>query len=219
MTHSKSRVVFEILKEAKNRNTNFHVFVCESMPDRSGWLKYLEPFKWGFNVYFVAYQRLLFAEDLKKIGISVTVILDAAVGSIMERINFVLLGAEGVVESGGIINKIGSTSIAICAKMLNKPVYVGVESVKFVRFYPLNNRDIPDEFKVLTLNWIKLKKSSLKLIIFLKYKHSTIMSGKDLKVEHPLIDYTDPSLLTLLFTDIGILTPSAVSDELVKLYL
>ena len=58
------------------------------------------------------------------------------------------MGAEGVVESGGIINKIGSCSIALCAKMLNKPVYVAVESFKFVRFYPLNNRDIPDEFKV-----------------------------------------------------------------------
>jgi hypothetical protein len=33
-----------------------------------------------------------------------------------------------------------------------------------------------------------------------------------------LTDYTHPSFLTLLFTDIGILTPSAVSDELVKLY-
>ena len=53
----------------------------------------------------------------------------------------------------------------------------------------------------------------------IKYKYSTIASGKDLNHEHPLIDYTQPSLLTLLFTDIGILTPSAVSDELVKLYL
>lgn len=32
--------------------------------------------------------------------------------------------------------------------MLHKPVYVAVESFKFVRMYPLNNRDIPDEFKV-----------------------------------------------------------------------
>lgn len=54
---------------------------------------------------------------------------------------------------------------------------------------------------------------------FLKYKHSTIVAGKDLEYEHPLIDFTDPSLLSLLFTDIGILSPSAVSDELVKLYL
>lgn len=177
MTHSKSRVVFEILKAAYNKNGNFHVYVCESMPDKS-----------GINM----------AKELQKLGISVTVILDAAVGAIMERVNFVLLGAEGVVENGGIINKIGSNSVALCAKMLNKPVYVGVESFKIVRFYPLNNRDIPDEFK---------------------YKHSTIASGKDLKIEHPIIDYTDPSLLTLLFTDIGILSPSAVSDELVKLYL
>ena len=42
---------------------------------------------------------------------------------------------------------------------------------------------------------------------------------KDLSNEHPLVDYTPPSLLTLLYTDLGILTPSAVSDELIKLYL
>ena len=31
-------------------------------------------------------------------------------------------------------------------------------------------------------------------------------------------DYTPPQYITLLFTDLGILTPSAVSDELIKLY-
>jgi translation initiation factor eIF-2B subunit alpha len=51
-----------------------------------------------------------------------------------------------------------------------------------------------------------------------KYKYSTIALKKDLEYEHPLTDYTHPSFITLLFTDIGILTPSAVSDELVKLY-
>ncbi|PSN39598.1 hypothetical protein C0J52_06897 [Blattella germanica] len=43
--------------------------------------------------------------------------------------------------------------------------------------------------------------------------------GRDLSKEHPLVDYTPPSYITLLFTDLGILTPSAVSDELIKLYL
>ena len=36
---------------------------------------------------------------------------------------------------------------------------------------------------------------------------------------HPVVDYTPPSYITLLFTDLGVLTPSAVSDELIKLYL
>lgn len=89
------------------------------------------------------------AKELGNLGINCTVILDAAVGMILEKIDFVLLGAEGVVESGGIINKIGTTTIGLCAKMFNKPVYVAVESFKFVRFYPLNNRDVPDEFKVI----------------------------------------------------------------------
>ena len=35
----------------------------------------------------------------------------------------------------------------------------------------------------------------------------------------PLRDYTPPENITLLFTDLGILTPAAVSDELIQLYL
>ena len=31
-------------------------------------------------------------------------------------------------------------------------------------------------------------------------------------------DYTQPSYITMLFTDLGVLTPSAVSDELIKLF-
>lgn len=38
------------------------------------------------------------------------------------------------------------------------------------------------------------------------------------EVMNPSVDYTPPSYITLLFTNLGILTPSAVSDELIKLY-
>lgn len=45
-------------------------------------------------------------EDLKAEGIHCTLILDAAVGYIMEQVSFIMTGAEGVVESGGIVNKV-----------------------------------------------------------------------------------------------------------------
>ena len=116
--------------------------------------------------------------ELRSCGIPCTVILDSAVGYVMGEVHCVMLGAEGVAESGGIINKvgisnylkysnqnkhkcsrayisifllllqIGTYTIALCAKMLNKPVYVMCESFKFVRLYPLNQQDLPDEFKV-----------------------------------------------------------------------
>jgi len=38
--------------------------------------------------------------------------------------------------------------MAMCAKEVKKPFYVLTESFKFARIYPLNQVDLPDEFKV-----------------------------------------------------------------------
>lgn len=45
---------------------------------------------------------------------------------------------------------------------------------------------------------------------------SSLPTGAE--VDNPTYDYTPPEYINLLFTDLGILTPSAVSDELIKLY-
>ncbi|EJK61408.1 hypothetical protein THAOC_18108, partial [Thalassiosira oceanica] len=37
-------------------------------------------------------------------------------------------------------------------------------------------------------------------------------------IENPPVDFTPAKYITLLFTDLGVLTPSAVSDELIRLY-
>ncbi|NXA63177.1 EI2BA factor, partial [Mohoua ochrocephala] len=178
LTHAYSRVVLRVLEAAVESKKRFSVYVTESQPDQAGQV--------FVNLVFIL------------LNIPVTVILDAAVGYIMEKVDLVLVGAEGVVESGGIINKIGTNQIAVCAKAQNKPFYVVAESFKFVRLFPLNQQDVPDRFK---------------------YKADTLETGQNLTEEHPWIDYTSPSLITLLFTDLGVLTPSAVSDELIKLYL
>jgi translation initiation factor eIF-2B subunit alpha len=38
-------------------------------------------------------------------------------------------------------------------------------------------------------------------------------------IDNPSRDYTPPAFISLLFTDLGILTPAAVSDELIQLYV
>lgn len=48
-------------------------------------------------------------EQLHDQNIDTEMILDAAIGYIMERIDLVLVGAEGVLASGGIINKVSLT--------------------------------------------------------------------------------------------------------------
>ena len=44
--------------------------------------------------------------ELSEIGVPCTLVLDASIGYIMSEIDYVLVGAEGVVESGGIINRV-----------------------------------------------------------------------------------------------------------------
>ena len=71
------------------------------------------------------------------------------------------------------------------------------ESLKFMRSYPLSCADLP------------------------KSQNTSIKSANDQDigdVKTPLCDLTPPDLITLLFTDLGIFTPSAVSDELIQLY-
>jgi len=45
----------------------------------------------------------------------------------MDKVDFVLVGSEAVVESGGLINATGSNQIAIIAKHANKPFYALAE--------------------------------------------------------------------------------------------
>lgn len=41
---------------------------------------------------------------------------------------------------------------------------------------------------------------------------------KTIQFHLPKIDFTPAKLITLLFTNLGVLTPAAVSDELIRLY-
>ena len=57
-------------------------------------------------------------------------------------------------QKHGFLFQIGTYTISISAKAMNKPFYVVAESFKFARFYPLNQRDVPNEFKVSELQLI-----------------------------------------------------------------
>ena len=45
----------------------------------------------------------------------------------MDKVDIVLVGSEAVVESGGLINAVGSNQIAIIANAAKKPFYAMAE--------------------------------------------------------------------------------------------
>lgn len=75
------------------------------------------------------------------------------------------------------------------------------ESYKFLRLFPISQEDIPERLR---------NKASL----------CDGDSSKDqLSCLQSRVDYTPPSYITLLLTDLGPLTTAAVSDVLINLYL
>jgi translation initiation factor eIF-2B subunit alpha len=155
-------------------------------------------------------------------------------GYIVERtrIDMVLVGAEGVAENGGVVNKVGTFALGIVAKELGVPFYVAAESYKFTRMFPLNNADLPEvgseeggfhgiQF-VDTLAWSGdgggKKREGDDGDSGNSFEKYVVDLPKSIVVENPPCDFTPAKYITLLFTDLGVLTPSAVSDELIRLY-
>ncbi|CAG8489328.1 12406_t:CDS:2 [Ambispora gerdemannii] len=223
LIHAYSRVVTLLLQRAAKYNKRFKVYVTESRPTSLG---------------------VRSSKILRKAGIPATVILDTAVGYIIDKVDAVFVGAEGVVENGGLINAIGTYQIAIVAKTANKPFYAVIESYKFVRLFPLNQYDLPTHTPDL-LTFPDLSSSTQNddsesipssPLTCHEHKHrkdsdgssggypdldkaANIESAQDFESNNPTVDYTPPQYITLLCTDLGVLTPSGVSDELIKLYL
>lgn len=206
LTHGWSRVVASILLKAAETK-NFNIVLLEGRPDAAG-------------------AKTARAYASHESNIPTTIVLDSAMGHVMETVDVVLVGAEAVVENGGVVNKIGTYALATCAKAHGKPFYVASESYKFARLYPLNQQDLPVmgnnnpiEFVDTTIKTTAAngteeeEKPSQQCQSF-----NPIDLQENVRVENSPCDFTPAKFITLLFTDLGVLTPSAVSDELIRLY-
>jgi translation initiation factor eIF-2B subunit alpha len=80
---------------------------------------------------------------LREKGVPVATISDGAVGYSMNLVDMVIVGAEGIVENGGAISRLGTYQLGLLAKAVGKPMYVVAESHKFVRLFPLGQYDLP----------------------------------------------------------------------------
>ena len=121
----------------------------------------------------------------------------------------------------------------------NTHIHKKLDSYKFVRLFPLNQYDLPT-YNADTLSFQELNVDydpqtnedgtiTATSTISFAASPSTASSQTALHMKtsedrasqgsNPLVDYTPPNYITLLLTDLGVLTPSGVSDELIKLYL
>lgn len=153
---------------------------------------------------------------LREKGVPVATIPESAVAYALGKADMVIVGAEGVVENGGIVSRMGTYQIGLLAKAMSKPFYAVAESHKFVRLYPLGQYDLPIEQRVIDFKTEEEIADEAK-----RQPQQTTTEATPKPVARnscQSVDFTPPHLISALITDSGVLTPSAVSEELIKIW-
>ncbi|KAF3909781.1 hypothetical protein ABW21_db0200169 [Orbilia brochopaga] len=175
MTISFSRVVLAMMMDAMKKHIRFKVVVTEGAGGKK------------------------LASILRARGIPVALIPEGAVGYAMDLVDMVLIGAEGVVENGGIINVLGTFQMASLARNAGKDVFAVCETHKFVRVYPINGFDLPVKQSVVNF-------STDDTPVQAPTDEDTIEKSERIGNDR-FVDFTPPTLLTAIITEAGVLTP------------
>ena len=169
LTHCNSSAVISIMKTAWNQGTKFEVYVTETRP---------------------RFQGRITAKALAGIGIPVTLILDDAVRYFMHDVDKVLVGADAVTANGALVNKIGTSLLALAAHEANVRVFAAAETYKFSPETMIGE-----------------------LVTVEERDPSEVISSHELRplgavrVRNPSFDVTPPEFIDLIITEQGIIPP------------
>ena len=133
----------------------------------------------------------LTAFELKHENIDVSLIPDTAVGHIMGKgiVKHVIVGADRILRTGHVFNKIGTYQLAVLAKTHHIPFYVVAPSSTF----DMKNKP----------NDIVIEERSKNEVIKIGKK---MLAPKNIGVINPAFDMTPPNLITKIITEKGIVS-------------
>jgi ribose 1,5-bisphosphate isomerase len=110
LTHCHSSTVTYMLQNAKEGGKTFEVICTETRP---------------------IYQGRTTVKEMMELGVKTTMIVDSATRSFMNQADLVFVGADAITSEGNVINKIGTSMIALIAQEARTPFYVVCELLKF----------------------------------------------------------------------------------------
>jgi len=138
------------------------------------------------------YQGRITARALIEKGVPVVQIPDSAVRTIIHHVDHVVIGADTIASNGAVINKIGTSQIALAAHEARVRVYVASETYKFsplTIFGELVEIEYRDPTEIVPRDWIE--------------KHPRV------RVLNPSFDVTPPEYIDAIITEIGVIPPQA----------
>ena len=168
-----------VIRASKESGKNIRVIATETRPVQQG--------------------SRLTAFELKHDGIDVSLIPDTAVGYTLANnlVNKIIVGADRILKTGHVFNKIGTYQVALLAKQHNVPFYVAA---------PLSTFDLNSNPEDIV---IEQRKSSEVTGIGEKKT-----APDDINVINPAFDMTPPELISGIITENGVIM--APFEETIK---
>ncbi len=173
MTHCNSSNALAVIKQAFDEGKDIEVIATEARPRKQGHIT---------------------VRELSDHGIPVTMIVDSAARYFMKQVDKVIVGADSIAANGAVVNKIGTSQIALAAHEARVVTFVAAESYKFhpstlvgelVQIEERDKKEVasPDEFP-------------------------------NVEIRNPAFDVTPSEYIDLIITERGIIPPAAAYEIL-----
>ena len=175
LTHCNSSAALGVIKEAHRQGKDIKVYATESRPWRQG---------------------ILTVNDLADAGVDVTLVIDSAVRSVMRKVDKVFVGADTVTSQGALINKVGTSQLALAAHEARVHFYVCAETYKFSPMTLFGDSVTIEERDV----------------------SEVVRPGEvrdSVKIFNPVFDSTPAAYIDAIVTEVGMMSPGSVYGVMV----
>jgi methylthioribose-1-phosphate isomerase len=139
----------------------------------------------------------LTAFELRRDGIPVTLITDGMAAHLMSRglISKAIVGADRVLATGHVANKIGTLGLAIAAKRFGIPFYVAA---------PISTFDFSSRPEDVAIE----ERDPMEVLSFMGRR----IAPRGVGAMNPAFDLTPPDLISAIITDRGVYRPGELAD-------
>jgi len=176
LTYCHSSTVTHLLKRAQQEGKTFEVICTETRP---------------------VFQGRITAKEMLELGVKTTFIIDSAARFFMNQVDLVIVGADAITSEGNVINKIGTSMIALVAHEARTPFYVVSELLKF-------------DPETMYGDYEKIEERSPEEI----WKNKS----KNLIIRNPAFDVTRRDFIHGVICDEGIISPHSIIEVMHRKY-
>ncbi|MEF8771884.1 ribose 1,5-bisphosphate isomerase [Halodesulfurarchaeum sp.] len=180
MTHCHSTDALATVEHAVSDGKHIEAFVKETRPRNQGQIT---------------------ASQLRDMGVPVTMIVDSAAHRYLNDVDHVLVGADSIAADGSVINKIGTSGLAVNARDRGTPIVVAAQTLKL---HP----------GTLTGHTVEIEMRA----------ETEVISADDradigeITVENPAFDVTPPRHIDAIITERGQFPPESIVSLMRELY-